>query len=358
MKLKLGFGVGLATIFMLLLATTVVAQGEPPAPYAGMENPFPWADTSAQAAGQSSYKQLCLGCHGVDGGNLAQSDFTKTELSQDMQTNPDFYFWVLSEGKGGMPAFKSTLSEQQRWQLLTYISSLSAVVPSAPSAPSEVVGVKGSLRFEVPEQAAAGQPVTLKATFQDEQGEPVAKVPVKFFLIEELFISGLAGIGQALTDVEGVAVLEYTPHQNGQMAVVAQYGTNEAKANVNVAGGTVTTYQSQAGLQFGAVGGKGIIYPKSVLDLGETSNAPFPGFRWPGGIFSWLFILVATVFMIWFTYFRVIYQIFSIPIVSEIRDINTRLIPILGLAFVTTVGVVLILKLLISPYTHLHIPLS
>jgi len=359
MKLKLGLGIGLAAIFMLLLATTVMAQGEPPAPYAGMKNPFPWTDNAAQAAGQSSYRPLCLGCHGVDGGNLAQADFTKLEFSQALQTRPDYYFWVMSEGQGGMPAFKSSLSEQQRWQVITYLSSLSAVASSTPSAPTEVAGVKGLLRLTAPEQAEAGQPVTLTATFEDELGNPVAKVPVKFFVNVELFISGLAEIGKAVTDARGVAVLEYTPHQDGQLAVVAQYGTNEARATVNVNQGVETSYQAEAGLQFPAVGGiNGIIYPKSVLDLGEISSAPMPAFRWPGGIFSWLFILVATVFMIWFTYFRVMYQVFRIPIASEIRDINTRLMPTIGMVIVIMIGLVLILKLLISPYTHLNILLK
>ncbi|MDO8687208.1 MAG: c-type cytochrome [Dehalococcoidales bacterium] len=359
MKLKLGLGLGLAAIFILLLATTVMAQGEPPAPYAGMKNPFPWTDNAAQAAGQSSYRPLCLGCHGVDGGNLAQADFTKMEFSQALQVRPDYYFWIMSEGQGGMPAFKSSLSEQQRWQVITYLSSLKAAAPSTPSSPTEVAGVKGSLRLTAPEQAEAGQPVTLTATFEDEQGNPVAKVPVKFFFIGKLFGSGPAEIGPSVpmsTDVNGEAVLEYTPHQGGQTVFVAQYGTNEDRATVNVNPGVETSYQAEAGLQFQAVGGiNGIIYPKSVLDLGETSNAPMPAFRWPGGILSWLFILVATVFMIWFTYFRVMYQVFRIPIASEIRDINTRLMPIIGMVIVTTIGLVLILKLLISPYTHLNI---
>ncbi len=358
MKMRLGIGIGLAAIFGLLLVTSVMAQGEAPPPYAGMKNPFPWADSSARTAGLSVYRQGCLGCHGVSGDNLAQANFITSEFSKDLEAKPDFYFWVLSEGQGGMPSFKS-LSEQQRWQVLTYLGSLSAAAPSSPSAPALVEGAKGILRLTTPEQAASGQPVTLRATFEDEQGKPVANVPVKFFLSVNLFTTGLAEIGQAVTDAQGVAVLEYTPLKYGQLAVVVQNGSNEARATVNVSQGVETVYESEAGLQFPAVGGiNGIIYPKSVLDLGEISSAPLPAFRLPGGIFSWLFILVGIVAMIWSTYFRVVYQIFRIPVAGESHGINIRLIPTLGLALVTTVGVVLILKLLISPYTHLHIPLS
>ena len=361
MKGKLGLGIGLAAFVMLLLATAVLAQGEPPAPYAGMKNPFPWTDSAALESGKASYKQQCLGCHGISGDNLAAFDFSKADFAQGLEAEPDYYFWIISEGRmdKGMPAFKSSLSEQQHWQLLTYLRSLSSAASSTPSTPTEVVGVKGFLRLTVPEQAPSGQPVTLKATFEDEQGKPVAKVPVKFFLSVDLFITGLAEIGQAVTDAQGVAVLEYTPHQDGQLAVVVQYGTNEARATVDVTEGVETVYESEAGLHFPAVGGiNGIIYPKSVLDLGETSNAPLSAFRLPGGILSWVFIMVGIVAMIWSTYFRVVYQIFRIPIASEIQGINTRLIPTIGMAVVFMIGVVLILKLLISPYTHLHIPLS
>ena len=59
--MKLGFGVGLAVLFMAILATVVMAAGSPPAPYAGMKNPFQWSDTGAQTAGQDLYKQSCLG---------------------------------------------------------------------------------------------------------------------------------------------------------------------------------------------------------------------------------------------------------------------------------------------------------
>ena len=361
MKRRLGFVIGLAALFMLMLATTVMAQGEPPAPYAGLKNPFPWTDSSAQAAGLSAYKQSCLGCHGISGDNLAAFDFSKADFAQGLKARPDFYFWVLSEGRmdKGMPAFKS-LSEQQRWQVLTYLGSLAAAAPSgtAPSAPPVAEGLKGILRLTAPEQTASGQAVTLKATFDDEQGKPVANIPVKFYLNVELFTTGLVEIGQAVTDEQGVAILEYTPRQAGAMAAVARYGASEARATVSVSQGVETTYETEAGIHFPTLGGSPIIYPKSVLDLGPGDAAPLPAFRLPGGIFSWLFILVGTVFMIWFTYFRVMYQIFRIPIVGEIRDVNTRLMPTIGMAIVITIGVVLILKLLISPWSHLHIPLT
>ncbi|MBI4267561.1 MAG: hypothetical protein HY662_02120, partial [Chloroflexi bacterium] len=63
---------------------------------------------------------------------------------------------------------------------------------------------------------------------------------------------------------------------------------------------------------------------------------------------------VATMALIWFTYFRVAYQMFRIPRASDVGDTNTRLVPTLAMFFVLTMGVVLLLMLLTGPHTHLH----
>lgn len=357
MKQKWLLALALAALLMVVLGTAVIAQGEePPPPYAGLKNPFPWNDSSAQSAGGNTYKQSCLGCHGVKGNNLSAFDFSKPDYAQRLEARPDFYFWITSEGRlaKGMPGFKSSLSEEQRWQLLTYIKSLGSAAPSG-STPAAPVEVKGRLQLTAPQQAEPGHAVALKANLQDEQAKPIANATVIFFLDVNFFATGLMEIGEAVTDGQGVAVLEYTPKQGGELAAVARYGASEARANVSIPE-SESAYEPEAGLHFPALS-KDIIYPKSLLPLREMGQAPLPVLRLPGGIFSWLFILVATVFMIWFTYFRAIYQVFRIPIVSEIRDINTRLVPMLGMAFVITIGVILILKLFISPYSHLHLPL-
>jgi hypothetical protein len=163
-------------------------------------------------------------------------------------------------------------------------------------------------------------------------------------------------IGEATTDAQGVAVLEYTSHQSGKLAAVVKLGGSEARANVNVTGEAEVHAHPEVGLHFPVVGPGDIIFPKSSLTLRELDRAPLPAFRLPGGLFSWILVIVAIIFMIWFTYWRVMYQIFRIPIRSDIREINTRLIPTFGMAMVIFIGIALILKLLISPYSHLHLP--
>lgn len=135
MKLKLLLGVSVAAFLAAISAAAVVAQEEVPPPYAGLKNPFKWDDPDVQASGKNVYKQSCLGCHGVKGSNLAQFDFSKLEYAAGLEGRPDYYFWVLSEGRmsQGMPGYKASLSEEQRWHLLTYMRSLGRQAASPPA---------------------------------------------------------------------------------------------------------------------------------------------------------------------------------------------------------------------------------
>lgn len=127
-KFRLILLVATVTFLLLVLATSVVAQEETevPVPYTGLINPFPWDDASAQEVGKGLYQQQCQGCHGVRGDNLAGSDFSVADYPQRLGERPDLYFWILSEGNldNGMPSYKSSLSAEQRWQVLTYLWSL------------------------------------------------------------------------------------------------------------------------------------------------------------------------------------------------------------------------------------------
>jgi mono/diheme cytochrome c family protein len=81
------------------------------------------------AASSTTFRTKCVMCHGQDGGgsqvgktmdvpNLqspAVQKLTDAELAQ-----------VISDGKGGMPSFKGSLSDDQIHGLVTYIRSLAA----------------------------------------------------------------------------------------------------------------------------------------------------------------------------------------------------------------------------------------
>ncbi len=228
---KLALLTVVVTLFLLVVGTAVMAEDgstdKVPPPYAGLKNPFPWGDTLAQKAGEKLYQQSCLGCHGTKGDSLAGFNFSATDYPRSLEEQPDFAFWILSEGRlaKGMPPFKSSLSDEQRWQVLTYVWSLGKQAPQGeiPPAKTPPAVEGGTLLLTAPKQSQSGQLLTLTAVLQNGQGKPVGSTTVKFFIKVDFFASGLMEIGEAVTDEQGIAVLEYAPRQTGDIQVVARY---------------------------------------------------------------------------------------------------------------------------------------
>lgn len=366
MKFRLLLAVVAAAFFMMVLAVAVGAQDtEAPAPYAGLKNPFSWSDTSAQEAGKVTYKRSCVGCHGANGSNIAGGDFSAADFPLSLEEKPDFYFWILSDGRldKGMPPYKSSLSEEQRWQVLTYLRVFGETSPPgvtlSPAKPPATIE-DSTLLLTVPEQSQAGQPLTMTALLQDRQSKSVTSATVRFFIRVDFFTNGLIEIGESVTDDRGVAVFKYTPHLTGDIQIVARYEGDhlspvETATTLTLAKPDKPYYQSKAGIHLPPSGKDVFIGPESSLKLGKEGQAPTSAFRLPGGIASWLLFIVATVVLIWFTYFRVVYQVFRIPIVSEIRDTDTRLVPLVILAIVVALGIFLVLLLLTGPYSHFQL---
>lgn len=85
-------------------------------------------------AGAATFERTCAGCHGADGtgpspdraGQPRPSDLTSPEFRKHADGE---LFWVISEGVAAspMPAFKSRLSETERWQLVAYLRKLGGV---------------------------------------------------------------------------------------------------------------------------------------------------------------------------------------------------------------------------------------
>ena len=183
----------------------------------------------------------------------------------------------------------------------------------------------------------------------------MANATVKLFIQMDFFASNLMDIGEAMTDEQGMAELEYTPRQTGDIQVVAPYQAVETMAMVTLAEPDERLYQVKAGLQnFGALGEEVFIGPESALVLVDGA-APSSAFRLPGGILSWLLILVVTVMVIYLTYFRVMYQVFRIPVLKEMVNTNTRLVPMIGMTIAVAVGLLLLTMILTGPYNHVHL---
>lgn len=89
-------------------------------------NPYAWDDSEAILDGQAIYLIQCAMCHGPDGsGGLPNTpDFTTTEISNSFIENPARPLCSIREGIGVMPAFGESLSEDELWQVLTFMGSL------------------------------------------------------------------------------------------------------------------------------------------------------------------------------------------------------------------------------------------
>jgi mono/diheme cytochrome c family protein len=116
-------------------ATATQPQGTPvptpPAQYANKTNPMA-GDQSAADAGKQIFDTNCTPCHGADAkgdGPAAASLNPKPADLADLESkfSDAYMFWRISEGgamppfNSQMPTWKSSLSEDQIWQVITYL---------------------------------------------------------------------------------------------------------------------------------------------------------------------------------------------------------------------------------------------
>jgi mono/diheme cytochrome c family protein len=117
------------------VATRVYA--DPPDEFAGLTNPFA-GDADAIAEGKVIFEDKCQECHGAegvgDGPRSVNLNPKPVDLSDGtvMANRSDGYiFWRVTKGglmepfNSGMRAFEMSLTEEQRWQVISYIRTFS-----------------------------------------------------------------------------------------------------------------------------------------------------------------------------------------------------------------------------------------
>lgn len=89
-------------------------------------------DSDAVAAGAKLFDLHCAQCHGSNAEGSRRGPSLRAQEVQ--QATPGTLFWLLTNGvvRRGMPVW-SKLPEPQRWQIVSYIKSLSA--PKSPLTP-------------------------------------------------------------------------------------------------------------------------------------------------------------------------------------------------------------------------------
>lgn len=129
------------------------------------------------------------------------------------------------------------------------------VTPYSGSAAPEPVISK--LTLKVPLSAALGEPISLEATLEDGNNQPISKAAITFYNPAS-FLSGSSGlmrVGDAVTNQQGIAILEYIPRRNGESQIIAEYKGDPQHAasndtvTLNVTGSGEGHYEAEAGLK-------------------------------------------------------------------------------------------------------------
>lgn len=132
--------VGLLFLLLGLAISSALRGGEksgktPPKPFdvpakaSARKNPYEGQDAAVQA-GAKLFRRYCAKCHGEDAGGTDEAPDLASPVVQG--ASPGALFWFLTNGdlRSGMPSW-SALPEQQRWQLVSYLQTLKAVVDRA-----------------------------------------------------------------------------------------------------------------------------------------------------------------------------------------------------------------------------------
>ena len=84
----------------------------------------------AVKAGKKMFSTLCAVCHGASGkgdgiAGAALNPKPTNLTTATFHTQSDgAIFWKITEGRAPMASYKATLSEEERWQLVSYLRTL------------------------------------------------------------------------------------------------------------------------------------------------------------------------------------------------------------------------------------------
>ena len=123
------------TVLCYALAFTVAPNiPTPPVPFTArfMTNPVP--DTTANIdAGRATFQAHCAICHGPKALGDGPQAFLlnprpfNLQIHVPLHAEGEVYYWISEGVVGtGMPTWKDTLSETERWQVIRYLEALAA----------------------------------------------------------------------------------------------------------------------------------------------------------------------------------------------------------------------------------------
>jgi len=124
-----------------------------PASAKNQKNPYA-GSAAALTAGRRVYERNCLACHGI---NASGTGAVPSLRRGDTRSAPDgAVFWFVGKGDkdSGMPAWAGIISDRERWQVVSYVKSLTnrpaAEAENAPVAVTPTAEANLSKALEAP----------------------------------------------------------------------------------------------------------------------------------------------------------------------------------------------------------------
>jgi mono/diheme cytochrome c family protein len=127
--------------FAVIAGTGLTAQGARAIALNIVTNPIPPTAASIDR-GQDIYAQNCASCHGITGRGDGPAGLSLVPRPADFRihlaaghTDAQLFDWITNGFPGSaMPAWKDTLSEEDRWNVLNYIKSAFGPSGSSPNS--------------------------------------------------------------------------------------------------------------------------------------------------------------------------------------------------------------------------------
>jgi cytochrome c5 len=204
------------------------AQGQDwlvPDDQASLQNPSAYSLNNVKR-GKEMYMQHCKSCHGDPGKNnsLPLVPLPPDLTSEVMQRNSDGgLFYKITAGRGGMPQFATTISEDDRWRLVNFIRNYSPVIePLLVDAPP----VNAKILASVNEREAR---VEVLAEFEEKPGTYLELANTPVYISSKKAFGNLM-LGQVLTDTKGRAYFSIPEtvigDEEGYMSIVVSLDEN------------------------------------------------------------------------------------------------------------------------------------
>ena len=129
-----GLLAGITALVYVIAFTVAPNVPTPPVPFTARFQSNPVPDTQGSIdAGRQSFQANCAICHGPralgDGPQafVLQPKPFNLQVHVPLHPTGEVFYWISNGVAGtGMPAWKDTLTEEQRWQVIRYLDALAA----------------------------------------------------------------------------------------------------------------------------------------------------------------------------------------------------------------------------------------